>query len=277
MTLEPAPQRLGSRSGAKLSYQTLLYEVRESIAYVAINRPAKLNALDRLTLSELDACFDVLRQDPAVRAAIVSGHGDRAFAAGADVRELSECDAVSGRDSSALGQRVFARIEDLGKPVIAAVRGYALGGGCELALACTLRVASESASFGFPEVKLGLIPGYGGSQRLPRLVGKGRALEIILTGEPISAEEAYRIGLVSRVTPESELISTARSLAQRIVSNAPLALRYALEAVHHGMDCTESEGENLESTLFGAACATQDMKEGTRAFLEKRPPNFKGH
>ncbi|HKS95889.1 MAG TPA: enoyl-CoA hydratase-related protein, partial [Terriglobia bacterium] len=255
-----------------MRYETLLCEIREGIGYVTLSRPDKLNALNRAMLSELSACFEELRHDESVGAVILTGAGDRAFAAGADVSELSECDAPCGKEASERGQRVFRAIEELGKPVIAAVRGYALGGGCELALASTLRVASESARFGLPEVKLGLIPGYGGTQRLARLVGMGRALEMILTGEPLTAAEAYRIGLVNRVVPEDELIPAARLLAQRIISNAPLAVRYALEAVRHGMQLTEREGENLEATLFGGACATADMKEGTRAFLEKRPP-----
>lgn len=259
-----------------MSYKTLLYETREGLATVTLNRPEKLNALNHAALGEIEACFGVIESDHDVQAVILTGAGERAFAAGADVAELAACDAHSGIEASRRGQRVFESIENLGKPVIAAIRGYALGGGCELALACTLRIASETARFGLPEVKLGLIPGYGGSQRLARLTGKGRALEIVLTGETITAEEAYRIGLVNRVVPEKDLMAAAESCARKIISNAPLAVKFALEAVHHGMECTEREGEDLEAALFGLCCATEDMKEGTRAFLEKRPAKFAG-
>ncbi|MGH9404148.1 MAG: enoyl-CoA hydratase-related protein [Terriglobia bacterium] len=259
-----------------MNYRTLLCETREGLAYITLNRPEKLNALNQVALGELEACFDAVKSDSSVRAVILTGSGERAFAAGADVAELAACDANSGRDAARRGQRLFRRIENLGKPVIAAIRGYALGGGCELAMACTLRIASETARFGQPEVKLGLIPGYGGSQRMARLVGKGRALEIILTGETITAAEAYRIGLVNRVMLDKDLIAAAETVARKIMANAPLAVRDSLEAVHHGMECTQREGENLEAALFGQCCATEDMKEGTRAFLEKRPPKFTG-
>ncbi|MGH9640272.1 MAG: enoyl-CoA hydratase-related protein [Bryobacteraceae bacterium] len=271
-----------------MNYQTLLYETRDGIGYVMLNRPEKLNALNRAALGELEACFGAIQVDDHVLAVILTGSGERAFAAGADVAELAELaelaesaelaarGANSGREAARRGQRVFRFIENLGKPVIAAIRGYAVGGGCELAMACTLRIASETAMFGQPEVKLGLIPGYGGSQRLARLVGKGRALEIILTGETINAAEAYRIGLVNRVVPDKDLMTASETLARKIIANAPLAVRQSLEAVHHGMECTQREGENLEAALFGQCCATEDMKEGTRAFLEKRPPKFTG-
>lgn len=262
-----------------MAYDFLLCETRDGIARVTLNRPDKLNALSQAALGELEACFKRLQDDDGVRAVIITGAGERAFAAGADVAELAELaegGAHSGSEAVKRGQRVFRLIENLGKPVIAAVRGYALGGGCELAMACALRIASESAKFGQPEVKLGLIPGYGGSQRLARLVGKGRALEMILSGEPVTAEEALRMGLVNHVVPDAEVNSAAEALARKIIANAPGALKLSLEAVNHGLECSQREGENLEAALFGQCCATQDMKEGTRAFLEKRPPRFTG-
>lgn len=259
-----------------MSYETLLYEHREGIAWVTINRPEKLNALNRAVLEELRGCFEFIQKDEGVRAVILSGVGEKAFAAGADIKELSLLDAMSGQDASRRGQSLFDFVENLGKPVIAAIRGFALGGGCELAMACTLRVASEDARLGQPEVKIGIIPGYGGSQRLPRLVGKGRALEMILTGEPVTAEEAYRIGLVNRVVPVPELLAVAEALAHKIMANAPCAVKLSIEAVNHGVEMSQAQGEFLEATLFGLSCATQDMKEGTRAFLEKRPPKFTG-
>ena len=259
-----------------MPYQTLLVDKRQGIAYVTVNRPDKLNALNRQVIEELQACFRVLRRDEEVRAVIITGAGQKAFIAGADINELAAQTPVEGREMSRRGQHMLEVIENLGKPVIAAINGYALGGGCELAMACTLRVASESARLGQPEVKLGIIPGYAGTQRLPRLVGKGRALEMILGGDPITAQEAYRIGLVNQVVPASELIAAAEKLAQKIMANAPLAVKFALEAVNHGMEMSETEGQFLEANLFGLCCTTADMKEGTRAFLEKRPPTFKG-
>ncbi len=259
-----------------MTYQALLHEKREGIAYVTINRPEKLNALSPKVMEELRACFEDILKDDEVRAVILTGAGEKAFVAGADINELAVQTPVPGKETSLRGQKILDLIENLGKPVIAAVNGYALGGGCELAMACTLRVASENARFGQPEVKLGIIPGYAGTQRLPRLVGKGRALEMILTGEPISAQEAYRIGLVNQVVAAKDLMSTAESLARKIAANAPLAVRFALEAVNYGMEMTEKEGEFLEATLFGLCCTTADMKEGTRAFLEKRPAKFAG-
>ncbi len=259
-----------------MKFQTLLYREHEGLATVTINRPEKLNALNRTVMNELKECFEAVQRDSGVRAVILTGSGEKAFVAGADVGELAASTPATGMEISRLGQRVFGLIENLGKPVIAAVRGYALGGGCELAMACTLRVAAEGARFGQPEVKLGIIPGYGGSQRLPRLVGKGRALELILTGEMITAQEAYRIGLVNQVVAESELIPAADALARKILANAPSAAKYALDAVNHGMETTLAEGLNLEASLFSLSCATEDMKEGTRAFLEKRPAKFLG-
>ncbi len=259
-----------------MSYETLLVDKRQGIAYVTVNRPEKLNALNRQVIEELQACFRGLRRDEGVRVVIITGAGERAFIAGADINELAEQTPVEGREMSRRGQHMLEVIENLGKPVIAAINGYALGGGCELAMACTLRVASETARLGQPEVKLGIIPGYAGTQRLPRLVGKGRALEMILSGDPVTAQEAYRIGLVNQVVPASELISAAEKLAQKIMANAPLAVKFALEAVNHGMEMSETEGQFLEANLFGLCCTTADMKEGTRAFLEKRPAQFVG-
>lgn len=262
-----------------MDYKTLLYEARSGLAFVTLNRPDKLNALNHAAMDEIEACFTAIQKNDQAQAVILTGSGQRAFAAGADVAELAVLaagDAGAGSASARRGQRLFRLIEHLGKPVIAAVRGYAVGGGCELAMACTLRIASELARFGQPEVKLGLIPGYGGSQRLARLVGKGRALELILTGETITAVEAWCIGLVNLVVPDGEVMAAAEAMARKILANAPAAIRLGLEAVNHGMECTEVEGENLEAALFGQCCATEDMKEGTRAFLEKRPPKFTG-
>jgi enoyl-CoA hydratase/carnithine racemase len=259
-----------------MEFRTLLFDKRASIAYVTINRPDKLNALNQTVLGELRDCFGAIRNDEQVRAVIVAGAGEKAFVAGADVSEIAAANSLIAREMSLQAQGVFDSIENLGKPVIAAIRGYALGGGCELAMACTLRVASENARFGQPEVKLGIIPGYGGTQRLSRLVGKGRAMEIILTGEMITVQEAYRIGLVNRVVPETDLIGAAESMARKVIANAPLAVKFSIEAVNHGMEMTQREGEFLEATLFGLCCGTEDMKEGTHAFLEKRPPNFSG-
>lgn len=259
-----------------MSYEALLYEKRQGIGYVTINRPQKLNALSRKVVDELDKCFETIERDAEVQAVILTGAGERAFVAGADIRELATLGPVEGKETSARGQRMLDRIENLGKPVIAAVNGLALGGGCELAMACTLRVASENAAFGQPEVKLGIIPGYAGTQRLPRLVGKGRAMQTILSGEPIDAREAYRIGLVNQVTPQNELLAAAEALARKIMSNAPLAVKFAMEAVNRGMETTQDEGQAFEAALFGLCYTTADMKEGTSAFLEKRPAKFVG-
>ncbi len=260
-----------------MAYQTLLCEKRNAIAYVTINRPEKLNALNHQVMTELLDCFKNLHTDDEVRVVILTGSGEKAFVAGADINELARQAPVEGKTMAQFGQRVFYLIENLGKPVIAAINGFALGGGCELAMACTLRVAAETARLGQPEVKLGLIPGYAGSQRLPRLIGKSRALELILTGESVPAAEAHRLGLVNQVVPAAELPAAAEKLAQKIIANAPLAIKFALEAVNHGMEMIATEGQILEATLFGLCCTTDDMKEGTRAFLEKRPPKFTGH
>jgi enoyl-CoA hydratase/carnithine racemase len=259
-----------------MSYETLIYEKRSGIGYVTINRPEKLNALNDQVMADLGACFETIEQDAEVRAVILTGAGGKAFVAGADIGVLAVQTPVEGRERSIRGQRVLDRIENLGKPVIAAVNGYALGGGCELAMACTLRVASENAKLGQPEVKLGIIPGYAGTQRLPRLVGKGRAMELILAAEPVTAAEAWRIGLVNQVAPAKDLLATCEALARKIMANGPLAVRLAMDAVNHGMEMTQEQGQFLEATLFGLCCATADMKEGTRAFLEKRPAKFTG-
>ena len=258
------------------TYDNLRCETRGGMAFVTIDRPAALNALDRKTLDELRRAFEATRADSSVGAAVLTGAGPRAFAAGADIRELTGLSETEGRRLAASGQAVLDLIENLGKPVIAAVNGYALGGGCELAMAATIRVAAEHAVFGQPEVRLGLIPGYGGTQRLPRLIGRGRALEMLLTGETVTAAEAWRIGLVNRVVPAAELLSRAESIAAGILSNAPIAVRYCMEAVHRGLGTSLAGGLQLEADLFGRCCATADMKEGTRAFLEKRAAHFKG-
>ncbi len=259
-----------------MAYETLLYEKRNGIGYVTINRPEKLNALNQKVMTELSACFESIHADEEIRAVILTGAGEKSFVAGADVNELAVQSPVQGKETSTRGQSVLDFIENLGKPVIAAVNGFALGGGCELAMACTLRIASDSARFGQPEVKLGIIPGYAGTQRLPRLVGKGRAMELILSGEPISAQEAYRIGLVNQVVAAKDLIAAAETMARKINANGPLAVKFSMEAVNHGLEMTQEEGQFLEAALFGLCCTTADMKEGTRAFLEKRPPKFMG-
>jgi enoyl-CoA hydratase len=259
-----------------MSYETLLYEVRAGVACITVNRPQKLNALTQKAVLELADCFEQVGDAAEVRGVILTGAGEKAFVAGADINELAALTPVEARETALRGQALMNRIEDLGKPVVAAVNGFALGGGCELAMACTLRIASENARFGLPEVRLGIIPGYAGTQRLPRLVGKGRALEIILGGEPISAQEAWRIGLANQVVALQELIPAAEKALQKILANGPVAVRYALEVVNHGLEMAEVDGEQLEANLFGLCCATADMKEGTRAFLEKRPAQFKG-
>ena len=259
-----------------MAYDNLLFQVSDKIARITFDRPNVLNALNRKTMDELGDCLKKVRADDDIRVLILTGAGEKAFVAGADINELSQQTPVNGREFTLYGQEIFHRLETLGKPVIAAINGFALGGGCELALACTLRVAGRNAKLGQPEVKLGIIPGYGGTQRLPRLCGKGVAHELILTGEMISAEEALRVGLVNRVVEPGELLATAEAIAKKIIANAPLAVKYALEAVEHGMEMPQEEGLYLEATLFGLCCATQDMREGTRAFLEKRSPKFEG-
>lgn len=259
-----------------MSYQNLGVDVRDGVAVVTVNRPDKLNALNDRTVEELDAAFAALAHDTAVGGVILTGAGEKAFVAGADIGELSAQSPVAGQERSLRGQKVLDRIERLGKPVVAAVNGFALGGGCELALACHVRVASEGARLGTPEVKLGIMCGYGGTQRLPRLVGKGRALEMLLTGEMVDAQEALRIGLVNRVVPKEKLLDEAQSLVRKMLANGPVSLRFTLEAVNAGLEMPMGEAQAHEATLFGLICTTEDMKEGTRAFLEKRPPRFQG-
>jgi enoyl-CoA hydratase len=262
--------------GAALTLENLLYEKKGPIAYVTLNRPRVLNALNQRTWENLRTAFEDAREDAQVRGVILTGAGDKAFIAGADISELAHVTAVEAEKSSSYGQAVLNLIENLGKPVIAAVNGFALGGGCETAMACTIRVASENAKFGQPEVTLGLIPGGGGTQRLPRLVGKGRALQLILSGEIINAQEAYRIGLVNEVVPAADLMTRAEAILKRIFSNAPLAIKYSLEAVNKGLETSQAEGLSLEASLFGLCAGTEDKKEGTSAFLEKRKPQFQG-
>jgi enoyl-CoA hydratase len=259
-----------------MGYENLLFDVKDQIARLTFNRPAVLNALNLRTLDELADCLESVRRDDAIRVLILTGAGEKAFVAGADINELARQTPLEGKDTALRGQGVFGRLETLGKPSIAAINGFALGGGCELALACTMRIASRNAKLGQPEVKLGVLPGYGGSQRLARLCGKGTAQELILTGDMISAEEALRIGLVNHVTEAADLLATAESIARKIIANAPLAVKYSMEAIQKGMEMPQEEGLFLEATLFGLCCATEDMREGTRAFLEKRPAKFQG-
>src|ERR1043165_5398345 len=259
-----------------MSFENILLEKKNSIAYVTVNRPKVLNALNMATMEELRAAFHDIKSDQSIRVVIFTGSGEKAFIAGADIGELATQDAVSGKEYPHRGQSVLNLIENLGKPVIACLNGFALGGGCEIAMACTMRLASDNAKLGQPEVKLGIIPGYGGSQRLPRLVGKGLAMQILLTGEMVPAAEALRLGLVNQVVTLPELMATAESVAKKIIGNAPLAVKFVLESVNRGMEMSQSEGQFLEATLFGLCCATDDMKEGTKAFLEKRPANFTG-
>jgi enoyl-CoA hydratase/carnithine racemase len=259
-----------------LTLENVLYEKRGGIAYVTVNRPKALNALNTPTWKDLRTAFEDARDDLAVRGVILTGAGDKAFIAGADITELAHTGAVEAEQSSRFGQEVLDLVENLGKPVIAAVNGFALGGGCETAMACTIRIAAEGAKFGQPEVKLGLLPGGGGTQRLPRLVGKGRALQLLLTGEMISAQEAYRIGLVNEVAPAADLIPRAEAILKQIAANAPIAVAFALEATNKGMETSQSEGLRLEAAYFGLCAATEDKQEGTTAFLEKRPPQFLG-
>ena len=259
-----------------MNFENILLEKKNSIAYVTVNRPKVLNALNMATMEELRAAFHDIKSDQSVRVVIFTGSGEKAFIAGADIGELAKHDAVSGKEYTHRGQSVLNLIENLGKPVIACLNGFALGGGCEIAMACTMRLASDNAKLGQPEVKLGIIPGYGGSQRLPRLVGKGLAMQMVLSGEMITAQEAHRIGLVNEVTTPAELIPRAEAIAAKIIANAPLAVQYAMEAVNKGMEMTLAEGLYLEAVLFGVSCATEDKTEGTKAFLEKRPAQFKG-
>jgi len=261
---------------AALTLANVLYEKKSAIAYVTVNRPKLLNALNTPTWEDLRTAFEDARNDPTVRGVILTGAGNKAFIAGADIGELAHATAIEAEQSSRFGQTVLDLIENLGKPVVAAVNGFALGGGCETAMACTIRIAVESAKFGQPEVTLGLLPGGGGTQRLPRLVGKGRALQLILSGEMISAQEAHRIGLVNEIVPAADLITRAEAILNKIASNAPVAVKFSLEAVNKGLETSQSEGILLEASYFGLCAGTEDKKEGTSAFLEKRAPQFHG-
>lgn len=259
-----------------MSYETLLFDLRDGLALITVNRPDKLNALNDQVMAELAQVVERITTEPEIRGAIITGAGPKAFIAGADIGDLSRQGPFDGKARAIRGQAVLRRLETCGKPVLAAVNGFALGGGCELAMACHLRIASETAKFGQPEVKLGIAPGYGGTQRLPRLVGKGIALQLILSGEMIDAQEAYRIGLVNKVVPAAELMAESEKVMRGILAMAPLAVRLCLEAVDHGFEMTLDEGLLLEANHFGLLAATHDMKEGTTAFLEKRPPRFEG-
>ncbi len=259
-----------------MNYKNILYETRDRIAYITVNRPDVLNALNWQTMTELESAFLAARDDADVGGVILTGAGEKSFVAGADIKELATQNPVGAKEFAVASQRILRLIEHFPKPVVAAVNGYCLGGGCELAMACHMRVASETARFGQPEVNLGIIPGNGGTQRLPRLVGKGRALELILTGNMIDAREAYRIGLANHVTAPEELLGKAEEILKTIFSKGPVAVKLALEAVNHGLELTLEEGVQLEANLFGLCFSTEDMKEGTRAFVEKRKPEFKG-
>ena len=259
-----------------MTYQTLLFEIRDGIVFVTINRPDKLNALNDQVMKELADAAERIATEAEIKGAILTGSGPKSFVAGADIGDLSKQGPFDGKARAQRGQSVLRRLETCGKPVIAAINGFALGGGCELAMACHIRIASDNAKFGQPEVKLGIAPGYGGTQRLPRLVGKGIALQLILSGEMIDAQEAYRIGLVNKVVPAAELLAESEKMLRGILAMAPLAIRLCLEAVDQGVEMTLDEGLLLEANHFGLLAATHDMKEGTTAFLEKRPARFEG-
>jgi enoyl-CoA hydratase/carnithine racemase len=272
----PGVALLDKATEGPLNLANVLYEKKNGLAYVTVNRPKVLNALNTPTWKDLRTAFEDARDDVTIRGAILTGAGDKAFIAGADIGELAQITAFEAEQSSRFGQDVLDLIENLAKPVIAAVNGFALGGGCETAMACTIRIAVDSAKFGQPEVKLGLVPGGGGTQRLPRLVGKGRALQLILSGEVINAAEAYRIGLVNEIVPATDLVTRAEAIIKQIAANAPIAVKFALEVTNKGLETSQSEGLLLEASYFGLCAATEDKKEGTSAFLEKRAPQFHG-
>jgi len=259
-----------------MAFDNLLLDRDDAVATITINRPKVLNALNAPTLDELRRAILELKADAGVRAVIVTGAGEKSFVAGADINELAVQTPTGGREHALAGQHVFDLVENMGKPVIAAINGYALGGGCELAMACTLRIAADTARLGQPEIALGIIPGYAGTQRLPRLVGKGRAMEIILTGAPITADEAQRIGLVNRVVPAGELMAESKKLAAQLAASAPIPMRYIINAINRGVEMPFADACQYEATLFGLVASTEDMREGTKAFLEKRKPTFTG-
>ena len=259
-----------------MSFENLLVDRDGAVAVLTVNRPRVLNALNTQTLDELRRAILELKRDEAVHAVVLTGAGEKSFVAGADINELAVQTPTSGREHAVRGQHVLDLIEHMGKPVIAAINGYALGGGCELAMACTIRIAADTAKLGQPEINLGIIPGYAGTQRLARIVGRGRALELLLTGDPISAQEAHRLGLVNRVVPAASLMREAKALAATLAAKAPVAVRYILEAVHKGLEMPFPQAQIFEATLFGLVASTDDMREGTKAFLEKRMPDFKG-
>ena len=259
-----------------MNFNNLIFIQKKGIATIFINRPDKLNALNKETLTEISRAFDEIESDPGIKGVLITGSGEKAFVAGADILEISSLDSISGAEFSLEGQDAFNKIEQCSKPVIAAINGFALGGGCELALACHIRYASDNAKFGQPEVNLGLIPGFGGTQRLPRLIGKGRALELLMSGNIIDCQEAYRIGLINKIVPQSDLIKESEKLLNTIIAKGPYAVSKIIECVNEGLDKKLSSGLNHEANLFGQTCATDDMREGTTAFLEKRDPNFTG-
>lgn len=258
-----------------MEYKNLLINVKDQVAVVTLNRPDKLNALNYQTLTELRSAFEELDSNTDVYVVIITGSGEKAFVAGADISELNKLDMLAGKKFAEFGQSVFSFIENFNKPVIAAVNGFALGGGCELALSCHIRLVSENAKFGQPEVNLGIIPGYGGTQRLTRLINSGRAMEMILTGDMVDANEAFRIGLANKVYPQSELMSKAWDMAIKISSKGQQAIRLAVKAVNVVDEVSSQQGQNVEAGLFALCCGTEDFKEGTSAFLEKRKPSFK--
>jgi enoyl-CoA hydratase/carnithine racemase len=259
-----------------MTFANLLIERDAAVAVLTVNRPAVLNALNTQTLDELRRAILELKHDESVRAVVLTGAGAKSFVAGADINELATQTPITGREHAIAGQHVLDLLERMGKPVIAAINGYALGGGCELAMACTIRIAADTAKLGQPEINLGLIPGYAGTQRLARIVGRGRALELLLTGDQVTAQEAHRLGLVNRVVPAAELMAEAKKLAAALAAKAPIAVRYILEAVHKGLEMPFPQAQIFEATLFGLVASTEDMREGTQAFLEKRKPEFTG-